>query len=93
MILLEIDPIGIAIDEFECYTPRTVDVDRVTLAALQGVEVETGEIHVFGPCSILQSIEPTQAARMHGLLNLSCGAPFEQLLQAFVLEAFDHARM
>jgi hypothetical protein len=33
MILLEIDVIGIAVHEFECYAPRTVDVDRVTLAA------------------------------------------------------------
>jgi len=39
MILLEIDAIRIAVDEFECYAPRTVDVDRVTLAAFQGVEV------------------------------------------------------
>lgn len=91
MILLEIDAISIAVDEFECYAPRTVNVDRVTLAASQGVEVETGQIHVFGARSILQSVEPPQAARMHRLLNLSCRAPFEQFLQAFVLEAFDHA--
>ena len=93
MILLEIDAIGIPVHEFECYAPRTVDVDRVTLAAFQSVEVETGQIHVFGARRILQSIEPPQAARMHSLVNLSCGTPFEQLLQAFMLEAFDHARV
>jgi hypothetical protein len=93
MTLLEIDAIGIAVHEFECYAPRTVDVNRVTLAAFQSVEVKTGQIHVFGERGILQSIEPAKAARMHGLLNLSCRAPFEQLLQAFMLEAFDHARV
>ena len=90
LILLEVDAISIAVVEFEGYAARTVDMDRVTPAASQGVEVETGEIHVFGARSILQSIEPPQAARMHGLLNLSRRTPFEQLLQAFMLEAFDH---
>jgi hypothetical protein len=93
MILLQVDVIGIAVHEFKCYAPRTVDVDRVTLAASQGVEVETGQIHVFRARRILQGIKSPQAARMHSLLNLSCRAPFEQLLQAFMFEAFDHARM
>jgi hypothetical protein len=93
MILLEIDAISIAVDEFKRYAPWTVDMNRVTLAASQGVKVETGEIHVLGARSILQGVEPSQTARMHRLLNLTCRAPFEQLLQALMLEAFDHGRV
>jgi hypothetical protein len=90
MVLLEIDAIGIAVDEFERYAPRTVDVDRVTAATFQGVEVETGQIHILGTRGVLQSIKPPQTPRMHGFLNLCCGTPFEQLLQAFMLEAPNH---
>jgi hypothetical protein len=46
--VVRIDAIGIAVDEFQCYAPRNVEVDRVTLAAFQRAEVETGDIHVFG---------------------------------------------
>jgi hypothetical protein len=48
MMLRDVDPIGIAVGGFECYAPRTIQVDRITLAAFQRLEVETGETHVFG---------------------------------------------
>lgn len=85
-----IDAIGIAIREFEYYAPQAVDVDRVAPAALEGMEVEAGQIQIFGAGRVLQSIEPPQTPRMQGLLNLRCRAPFEQLLQALMLEALDH---
>lgn len=90
MVLLEIDAIGIAVCEFECYAPRTIDGDRVTPAGFQGVEVATGQIQIFVAGSILQSIKPPQAPRMHRLLNFCSCAAFKQLLQAFMLEALDH---
>ena len=60
--VVEIDAIGIAVDELQCYAPRNVEVDRVTLAGFQRADVETGDIHVFGARCILQSITPPQAA-------------------------------
>jgi hypothetical protein len=86
MVLLEIDAIGIAVREFECYAPRTVDVDRAALPALERVEVKSGQVHIFGASRIVQSVEPPQAPRVQGLLDLRCRAPFEQLLQALCLK-------
>jgi hypothetical protein len=57
-----VDAIGIAVDEFQCYARRNVEVDRVTLAAFQCADVETGDIRLFGARCILQGIAPPQAA-------------------------------
>lgn len=51
MVLFEVDAARFAIDEFEGDAPWSVDVDRIALRIepLQGVKVETRDVHFLGP--------------------------------------------
>jgi hypothetical protein len=58
MILLEIDPAGLAILEFESDAPRSVDVNRVSpwVEALQGMKVEARNVHFLGTDSYIETV-------------------------------------
>jgi hypothetical protein len=90
VILLKVDAHSVATLKLECDAPRAVDVDRVPLPAFECVEVKARHPQIIKPRRIVQSVKPSQASRMKGLLDLGRRALIEQFLQAPVLEAFDY---
>jgi len=64
MVLLEIDATGLAVFEFERNAPRSIDVDRIAfrIESLQGVKVETWDVHFLGPDGYIETVEPRKNA-------------------------------
>jgi hypothetical protein len=92
MILLQVDSQRIAFLELEGDAPRPIDMHGVTdRFASQDMEIEAGNIHLFRAPGVIQSIKSAQTALLQCSLNASGSARFEQLLQAFVPEAPNHA--
>jgi|NGEPerStandDraft_6_1074524.scaffolds.fasta_scaffold39237_2 hypothetical protein len=60
MVLFEIDTESISGIEFECDTPRAIDVDRIAgwNKTSQGIKIKTREIHLLGRGRGIQAIEP-----------------------------------
>src|SRR5215212_8586053 len=74
VVLLEIDPDRVAVLKFEGDAPRTVDMNGVAgrVKAVQGVEIEAGQVHVLRPFRDIQAIKPSQDASMHLGVDLRC---------------------
>lgn len=92
MILLEVYPPSIAIFELECNAPWPIYVDRIArrFEAAQGMEVKTGDIHLFRPNGDVQTIEAAQDTRVHLRVDLP-GSPFlPKLGKTLAFEAPDH---
>ncbi len=64
MVLLQIDPQRIAIVKLEGYAPRAVHMDRVArrFRTMQGVKVKSGDVHVLGLFSVVQSLKSGEDA-------------------------------
>ena len=62
-------------------------------AALEGMPVPPGTVHVFGPCGRVQRRQlPSQARGMSGL-DLGTRAGLEEALNALVPEASNHSKI
>ena len=60
-------------------------------AALEGMPVLPGTVHVFGPCGRVQRRQLPSQARGMSRLDPGTRAGLEEALNAFVSEASDHA--
>src|SRR4051812_23597903 len=64
--IARIDPVSIAVLEFECDAPRTVHMDRVPdRLPVQTMEVKAEHVHVFGKSGIIELVEPSQDPCVH----------------------------
>jgi hypothetical protein len=94
MVLLEIDAQRVAFLELEGDAPGSVDVNGVPeRTAPEGVEIKTRNVHVLGDPCMIESIEAPQTTLVEHLLDAPSCSGVEQLLQAFVPEAPNHAGM
>src|SRR5258708_1274147 len=94
MVLLEIDPTGFAILEFEGDAPRSIDVDRIALRIepLQGMKVEARNIHFLGSDGDVEPIEPCENTFVHLRVDLRTLALGPELRKCLALESSDHSR-
>ena len=61
MVLLKVDPVGIAVRKFECDTPGPIHMNGVaSRLAVQSVIVKPWQVHLFRRFSGIQSVEPQQ---------------------------------
>jgi hypothetical protein len=92
MILLEIDAAGLAILEFEGDAPWSINVRRITLRieSLQGMKVETRNVHFLGSDSDIKTVEPCENALMHLRIDLRTLAPGPKLRKGFASQGSDH---
>jgi hypothetical protein len=67
MILLEVHAPRISVREFEGQAPRAVHMDGIAdwRKAFERMEVEAGQIHIFGHGRNVETVEPEQDAPMH----------------------------
>lgn len=66
MILLEIDPVSVAILEFESDAPGAVHMDSVTdWLSLPTMEVKAEHVHVLGERGAIELIETPQNPGVH----------------------------
>jgi hypothetical protein len=66
VILLEIDPMGIAILKFESNAPGAIHMDRISDGlAVQTMEVKAEHIHVLGTRGAIELVEPPQNSGVH----------------------------
>ena len=93
MVLLEVDAACLAIFEFKCNAPRTVDVDRIALRIepVQGMKVEARDVHFLSSDSKVETIG--ENAFMHFRINLRTPAPGPQFRKGLAFEASDHQPM
>ena len=71
MILLEIDPVSVAILEFESDAPGAVHMDSVTdWLSLQTMEVKAEHVHVLGERGAIELIETPQNPGAHLRVDL-----------------------
>jgi hypothetical protein len=92
VILLEIDTIGVAVLELECYAPGTIHMHRMArgIEPAQRMEIEPWDIHFFRPRSDIQAVKATQDAWVHLHIDPLGSAAFPKLNKSFVFEAPDH---
>jgi hypothetical protein len=92
MVLLEIDATGFAVFELERNAPRSIDVDGITLRieSLQGMKVESRNIHFLGPDRDVETIEPRENALMHLRIDFRTLALGPKLRKGLALEGSDH---
>ena len=95
MILLEIDPEGIARIEFESDAPRAVDMNRITGRdkSLQRMKVKPGKIHLFWRSRGVEPIKPDQDTFVHLGVNLRSAAFRPQVGERLASECPDHRIM
>jgi hypothetical protein len=95
MVLLEIDPAGFAVFEFEGDAPRSIDVDRIALRIepLQGMKVEAWNIHFLGSDGDVKTIKSCENAFMHFRIDLGTLALGPKLREGFAFEGPDHKSM
>jgi len=93
VILLEIDSTSLAVCEFESNAPRSIDVNRITsrIEPLQGMKIETGDVHLLGPDGNVETVQPRKYALMHFCIDLRTLALGPQLRKGFAFEGSDHA--
>jgi hypothetical protein len=92
VVLLEVDPIGIAILEFEGDASRSVHMHRVSdrSMAAQGMKVETGNVHVLRLCSPIEGIQPPQDSAAQPGVYLLRRAVLPERGQSLASKASDH---
>jgi hypothetical protein len=91
MILLEVHAPRISVREFEGQAPRAVHMDRIAdwRKALERMEVEDGQIHIFGLGRNVETVEPEQDAPMHPNID-RLGASFgPEVRKRLALKALD----
>src|SRR5215207_140562 len=93
MILLEIDAAGVAVLEFECDAPRSIDVDRITprIEPVQGVKIEARKVHFLGPDGDIETVQPRENAFVHLRIDLRTPALRPQVRKGLAFEGPDHA--
>jgi hypothetical protein len=71
MILLEVHPVCISIDELEGYAPGAIDVNSVTRGnkTSQRMKVETRHIHILNLFSGIKCIKSLQNPLMHSAVD------------------------
>ena len=94
MVLLEIDVAGLAILEFEGDAPWSIDMNRIALRieSLQGMKVETRNIHFLGSNDDIETIEPCENAPMHLRIDLRTLALGPKFRKGLALEGSDHTQ-
>jgi hypothetical protein len=77
VVLFEVDATCLAIFELEGNAPGSVDVDRIALRieSLQGMKVETGNVHFLGPDGYVETIESREDAFVYFRIDLRTSAP------------------
>jgi hypothetical protein len=91
MILLEIQHMGVAIAEFEGDAPRAIDVNREAgrIEAPQLMEVEAGDVHVFGPAGCIKGIKAFKSSLLEATVDFGSRA-LPEIGQLLVSERLDH---
>jgi hypothetical protein len=95
VVLLEVDPAGVAVLEFEREAPRPIHVNRIArgLKASQSMEIKARDVHFFWYGHDIQPIETTNDALMHFRVDLR-GAPLlPKFGESLAFEASDHASL
>lgn len=94
MILLEIDLHGIAIVKCECDAPWAVDMHGIAdrPEALQGMKIETGDIHFLWHGSRIKTVEPDQYAPVQPRVDLRRVSAGPQIGQGLAQERPDHQK-
>jgi hypothetical protein len=71
MILLEIDPVSVAILEFESDAPGAVHMDRIPdRLSVQTMEVKAEHVHVLGERGAIELIQTPQNPGVHLRIDL-----------------------
>ena len=93
VILLKINPAGVAIFKFKSDAPRSIDVDRITLRAkaVQSVKVEAWDIHFLGAKGDIETVQPCEDALLHLRINLRTLPLGPQLGKSLAFEGSYHA--
>jgi hypothetical protein len=91
--LFEIDPAGLAILEFECNAPRSIDVNRIAsrIEPMQRMKIKAWDVHFLSPDGDIKTVESGKDALMHFCVDLRTLALGPQLRKGFVFEGSDHA--
>src|SRR5205085_6792329 len=92
VILLEIDATSLAIFEFECDAPRAIDVHRIALRIepMQGMKIETREVHFLWPDGNIETVQPCENAFVHLRVDFRTPALRPQLRKSLAFEGSDH---
>jgi hypothetical protein len=62
MVLLEIDAQSVAVFEFECDAPWSIDVNRIAhRPAAQHMKIEPGDVHIIWTAGAIERVEPAKA--------------------------------
>src|SRR5258708_4668992 len=94
MVLLQIDTDGIRAVPLERDAPGAVDVKAVAhRLALEGVEVETANVRVFGPHGLMKSAKPALCPILQRSGHLAAAAGIPKIGETFVAEAFNHGKV
>jgi hypothetical protein len=92
MALFKIDAPRLTVFEFERDTPRPIDVDRIAfrIEPLQGVKVETWDVHFLGLDRDIETVKPRKNAFMHFRIDLRTAALGPRFRKGFAPEGSDH---
>jgi hypothetical protein len=73
MVLLEIDAQSIAILEFECDAPWSIDVNRIARRlATKDMKIETGDVHVCGATCAIKGVQAAPATLVQCAMDARC---------------------
>jgi len=92
MVLFEIDAPRLTVFELERDTPGSIDVDRIVfrIESMQGVKVETWDVHFLGPDGYIETVKPRKNAFTHFRIDFRTPALRPQFRKGFALEGSDH---
>jgi hypothetical protein len=91
VVLLEVHAPRISVREFEGQAPRAIYMDSVAdwRKAFECMEVEAGQVHIFGLGRNVETVEPDQDTAMHPSIDCP-GASFgPEVRQRLALKAPD----
>lgn len=89
MILLKVDPEGVAILKFESYAPGPSDVDRVSRRnkSQKCMKIEAHNIHVFRGERLLKQVQAVEYSFVKATINFVVLAVIPKFGEAFVSES------
>jgi hypothetical protein len=95
VVLFEINAVGMAIFEFECDAPWSINMDRIAgwIESLERVKVEAGNVHFVRPHRNVQAIQSPKDPFMQLRINLRSPSLSPQFGEAFAFEGPDHDPM
>jgi hypothetical protein len=70
MVPLKIETQSVAIFEFECDAPWSIDVNRIAhRLAAQDMKIEAGDVHISWTACAIESVEPALATLVECALD------------------------